>query len=152
MKRGQPIHSVTDPHNTMLNGYVHFRTSAVPMTLSGTSKMESPELIELLAAARAFLPSDDVAFVYHDADAGESYRTCCHAVYRLPQQPQRQSAHRRLRRGSSGRCPCWIRSGHLTARVHAMPFPCLGGLTGIRQTVNANPLGHSAPCSHWRTP
>ena len=52
------------------------------MTHSGTSKMQSPELIELIAAARAFLPSDDVAFVYHDADVGESYRTCCHAVYR----------------------------------------------------------------------
>ena len=51
------------------------------MTLSGNSKMQSPELIELIAAARAFLPSDDVAFVYHDADVGESYRTCCHAVY-----------------------------------------------------------------------
>ena len=24
MKRGQPIHPVTDPHNTMLNGHVHF--------------------------------------------------------------------------------------------------------------------------------
>ena len=93
MKRGQPIHSVTDPHNTMLNGYVHFRTSAVPMTLSGTSTMQSPELIELIAAACAFLPSDDVAFVYHDADVGESYRTCCHAVYHYYPHNRRGNPH-----------------------------------------------------------